>query len=194
MMSDADFDINRTAIKLVHADGFFPKGEAEALCSVVKGLQYVEADYGLEIPNFNLVLPDIHLVFSKILGEEVVVDHKRSGIVRKPHNGMIHFESFNTPDEWCFILALEKNTLNVFKHIKDIRYNEYDDTDSRNVLEGYSHNYQNLFEWDVTSNVVLDCNQGVFIRPWVFHSLQDGVVQYYRIMPKRTVMLEQETK
>jgi hypothetical protein len=185
-MSDKqlEFDVNRTAIKLVHADGFFPKGEAEDFCNVVTGLQFVEEEYGFEIPHFNLVLPDIHLVFSKILGEEVVVDHKRSGIVRKPHNGMIHFESFDSPNEWCFILALERNTLNVYKHVADMRYNEFDKVDSRSVLEGYKFNYTNLFEWDVTSNIVLDCNQGVFIRPWVFHSLQNNLVQYYRILPK----------
>jgi hypothetical protein len=179
-----DFEINRTSIKLIHADGFFPKGEAEALCSVVQGIKYIEGEYGLEVPNFNLILPDIHLVFSKILGEEVIIDRKRSGIVRKPYNGMIHFESFDIPDEWCFILALERTTLNIYKHVKDIRYNEYDMSDSRNVLEGYKFNYNNLFEWDVVSNIILECNQGVFIRPWVFHALEDKTVQYYRILPK----------
>jgi len=183
-MSDSlEFDINRTAIKMVHADGFFPKGEAEALCSVVQGLQYIEKDYGLEIPNFNLVLPDIHLVFSKILGEQVVVDHARSGVVRKPYNNMIHYESFESPNEWCFILALERSTLNIYKHVADIRYNDYDKVDSRNVLEGADFNYKNWFEWDIVSNIILECNQGVFIRPWVFHSLQDSTVQYYRILP-----------
>lgn len=179
-----DFDVNRTSIKLIHADGFFPKGEAEALCSVVQDIQYVKGEYGLELPHFNLILPDIHLVFSKILGEEVIIDRKRSGIVRKPYNNMIHFESFESSDEWCFILALERTTLNIYKHIADIRYNDYDQTDSKNVFEGFNFNYSNLFEWDIVSNIILDCNQGVFIRPWVFHALTDGTVQYYRILPK----------
>ena len=180
---DKNFDINRTAIKIIHADGFFPKGEAESLCSVVRDVQYVEQEYGVEIPNFNLILPDIHLVFSKILGEQVVVGRLRSGTIRRPYNGMIHFESFNDPSEWCFILALEKTVLNIYKHVEDIRYGEFGKSDSQNVLEGYQFNYHNLFEWDVTHNIILECNQGVFIRPWVFHSLQDNLVQYYRIIP-----------
>jgi hypothetical protein len=180
----SDFDINRTAIKVVHADGFFSKREAEGLASVVRDVQYVEKEYGLEIPHFNLILPDIHLVFSKILGEEVEIDRARSGIVRRPHNGMIHFESFDDPNEWCFILALERTVLNIYKHVEDVRYGEYGKSDSANVLEGFKFNYRNLFEWDVTHNMILDCNQGVFIRPWVFHSLQDNLVQYYRIVPK----------
>jgi hypothetical protein len=184
MSEREDFEINRTSIRLIHADGFFPKGEAEALCSVVQGVQYVQGEYGLEMPNFNLILPDIHLVFSKILGEDVIVDRARSGIVRKPYNNMIHFESFDSPREWCFILALEHTTLNIYKHVADIRYNDYNKVDSRNVLEGFQFDYNNLFEWDIVSNIILECNQGVFIRPWVFHSLEDGTVQYYRILPK----------
>lgn len=183
MTSDANFDINRTSVKLIHADGFFPKGEAEALCAVVQDVQYIETEYGKEIPNFNLILPDIHLVFSKILGENVKIDRKRSGIVRKPFNRMIHFESFEDPNEWCFIIALERTTLNIYKHVADIRYNDLDVVDSRNVFEGFQFNYRNLFEWDVVTNIILECNQGVFIRPWVFHSLEEGTVQYYRIQP-----------
>ena len=182
MSKKEDFDINRTSIKLIHADGFFPKGEAEALCAVVQDVQYIEGEYGLEMPHFNLILPDIHLVFSKILGEDVIIDRKRSGLIRKPYNNMIHFESFDSPDEWCFILALEKTTLNIFKHVADMRYNDYDKVDSRHVLEGYKFNYNNLFEWDVVSNIILECNQGVFIRPWVFHALQDGTVQYLSLI------------
>lgn len=191
MTKEKDFDINRTSIKLIHADGFFPKGEADALCSVVTDLQYVKGEYGLELPNFNLILPDIHLVFSKILGEDVIIDRKRSGTIRRPYNGMIHFESFDSPNEWCFILALEKTTLNIFKHIEDIRLGSIDKTNSRNVLEGYQFNYNNLFEWDITSNILLECNQGVFIRPWVFHSLSDTLVQYYRVLPKSMDFVEE---
>lgn len=189
-----DFEINRTSIKLIHADGFFPKGEAEALCAVVQDVQYVEKEYGLEMPHFNLILPDIHLVFSKILGEDVIIDRKRSGLVRKPHNNMIHFESFDDPNEWCFILALERTTLNIYKHVADIRYNGYDEVDSKNVLQGFKYDYKNIFEWDITTNVILDCNEGVFIRPWVFHSLQDGTVQYYRILPKYMENINEEKK
>jgi hypothetical protein len=189
-----DFDIKRTSIKLIHADGFFPKGEAEALCSVVQNVRYVDGEYGKEIPDFNLILPDIDLIFSKILGEEVVLDKKKSGIIRKPYSNMIHFESFENPSEWCFILALERTTLNIYKHIADIRYNDLDQVDSKNVLDGYKFNYKNMFEWDVMTNVILDCNEGVFIRPWVFHSLQDGTVQYYRILPKYMETIDEEKK
>lgn len=182
--ANSDFQINRAAIKLIHADGFFPKGEAEALAAVVQGVSYVEREYGFEIPDFNLILPGAAAVFSKMLGEEVDIDKKRAGIIRRPHNNMIHFESFEDPNEWCFILALTRTTLNLYKHVADIRYNELNKTNSVNVFQGFEYNYKNMFEWDIHTNIILECNQGVFIRPWVFHSLDDGLVQYYRIVPK----------
>jgi hypothetical protein len=184
-------DVNRAAIKLIHADGFFPEGDAERLCAASENMKYVEKDYGLELAEFNLILPDIENVFSKFLGEEIVIDRKNSGVIRKPYNGMIHFESFKSPHEWCFILALERNTLNVYKHVEDIRYGKFDSTNSKTVFDGYQFNYKNIFEWDVMYNILLDSNEGIFIRPWVFHSLQEGKVQYYRLLSKRHMKKEE---
>jgi hypothetical protein len=42
-----------------------------------------------------------------------------------------------------------------------------------------------LFEWELHTNVLLEANQGVFIRPWVFHSLDSNLVQYYRLFTDR---------
>jgi len=173
---------NRSMVRLIHADGFFPNDDVKNLQALVKDLQFTPKEYGDELPNFNLIFPDIEITFYNVLGERVTVDPKRSGIIRKPYNNAIHFESFESPNEWCFIIALERTTLNVYKHVADIRYNELDQTDSRSVFDGYQHNYRNWFEWDVTTNIILEPNQGVFIRPWVFHSLQDGLVQYYRLI------------
>jgi hypothetical protein len=179
-----DVQVNKAAIKLIHADGFFPKKEAEDLCSVVDGLQYVERPYGLEVPDFNLVFPGMDGVFSKMLGEDVVVDHRRSGIIRKPFNNFIHFEHFDNLNEWCFVIALQDTTFNTYHHVKDVRFNDYNQVDAKTVLDGYQFNYRNLFEWDVTTNVRMEANQGVFFRPWVFHSFEHGVVQYYRLIPR----------
>lgn len=179
-----DFQINKAAIKMIHADGFFPPDEAKGLASVVRDVNYVEREYGMEIPHFNLILPGAAEVFSKMLGEDVDIDKERAGIIRRPFNNMIHFESFEDPNEWCFILALETTTLNLYKHVADIRHNKLNDVDSVNVFQGYQYNYRNLFEWDIHTNIILECNQGVFIRPWVFHSLSESLVQYYRIIPK----------
>jgi hypothetical protein len=176
---------DRSMIKLIHADGFFPPGDAEKYCSVVKNLKFQEMPYGQEILNFNMIFPKIEPILGKALGERVIVDNKRSGIFRKPFNNLIHFESFDSLNEWCFIIALERTTLNLWNHISDPSLGEVSPTDAETALDGHKFDYKNLFEWKIHTNIVMQPNNGVFIRPWVFHSLQDGLVQYYKLITDR---------
>lgn len=165
--------------KLIHADNFFIPEEAERLSIIGKNLNYVEKEYGLEIDNFNLTFPGLDDTFSKLVNEEVMVDEERSGIFRKPLNCQIHFESFDTLNEWCFIIALERTTFNLYNHLES-----YGVINARSALDGYKWNYKNMFEWDYYANILLERNQGVIFRPWLFHSLEDGLVQYYRLVKK----------
>lgn len=169
-------------VNLILAENFFPPGDAEKYCNTVSILPFVEKDYGLEIDNFHMIFSGIEPIFSKVLGERIVVDHKRSGIFRKPMNNVIHFESFESLNEWCFIVALEKNTLNFLHHLADKDMGEFGKVDAKSALDGWKFNYRNLFEWTVHTNILLEPNQGIFFRPWIFHSLNDGLVQYYRLL------------
>jgi hypothetical protein len=170
----------RPMVKMIHADGFFPAGDTERCVAVVKNVPFTEKSYGYELENFNMVLSGVEPILSKVLGERVVVEHKRSGIFRRPFNNIIHFEDFNSLNEWCFIVALEPNTLNLYHHKDDQGY-----IDAKTALDSWDHNYRNLFEWELHTNVLLEANQGVFIRPWVFHSLDSNLVQYYRLFTDR---------
>jgi len=171
---------NRPMVKMLHADGFFPAGDVENCVAAVKDMRFTEKEYGYELDHFNMVLGGLEPILSKVLGERVIVEHSRSGIFRKPFNNIIHFENFDSLNEWCFIVALEKNTLNLFHH-----RNQKGETDAKTALDGYQFNYRNLFEWDLHTNVLLEPNQGVFIRPWVFHTLDSNLVQYYRLVTDR---------
>jgi len=173
---------DRSMVKLIHADGFFPPGAAENYSAVVSNLQFTEKEYGHEIENFNMIFPGLEPTLSKVLGERVVIDNKRSGIFRRPLNNCVRFEAFDSLNEWCFIIALERNTLNLMYHLADRGQGEYGKVDAKTALDGYQFNYRNFFEWDYHTNVLLEPNQGVFIRPWVFHTLNDGLVQYYRLI------------
>lgn len=166
--------------KLIHADNFFVPEEAEKLYKVAQHFPYVEKEYGLEVDNFNMTFPGLDPIFSKLVGEEVTVDDERSGIFRKPTNCLIHFESFDTLNEWCFIIALEKTTFNLYNHLESFGV-----VNARSALDGYHWNYRNMFEWDYYTNILLEPNQGVIFRPWLFHSIENGIVQYYRLIGKK---------
>jgi hypothetical protein len=171
-----------SVVKLIHADNFFPADDAQKLYLVASNLQFVEKPYGLEIDNFNLVTPGMDPIFSSVIGEEVIIDHARSGIFRRPMNCIIHFEEFDDLTEWCFIVALESTTFNLYNHLESGPLSK---VNARSALDGYRFNYRNMMEWDVCVNIRLEPNQGVIFRPWLFHSIEDGLVQYYRLIGKK---------
>ena len=169
-------------VKIIHADDFFPEGDADNLRQTAEGMQFIQKPYGYELDNFNMIFPDIELVFNKVLGERVIVDPIRSGVIRKPFNNEIHYEQFDSPEEWCFFVALEPTTINLWHHIEDQTAGELSKSDSTSVFEGADFNFYNLFEWKIRTNILLEPNQAIFIRPWTFHSLDSGMVQYYRLI------------
>jgi hypothetical protein len=175
--------MSRRMVKLIHADGFFPGNDAENLKNLADSLNFIKQPYGYEIPNFNLIFPDSEIIFNKVLGERVTVDPIRSGVLRKPNNNAIHFEHFESTEEWCFIVALEPTTVNFWYHIDPTEsLGELGNPDARHALDESNFNYNNFFEWKIHTNILLERNQCLFFRPWVFHSLQDGLVQYYRLI------------
>lgn len=174
--------MSRSMVKLIHADGFFPGNDAINLKNLANGLRFVEMPYGYEVQNFNLIFPDSEYIFYKVLGERVIVNPKTSGVIRRPNNNAIHFESFQSTEEWCFVVALEPTTINFWYHIDPKnKPGELGIPDAKHAIDGVNYNYRNLFEWKIHTNILLDTNQGLFFRPWVFHSLEEGLVQYYKM-------------
>ena len=172
--------INRSMVKLIHADNFLKPQEAHNLVAVTQGLTFTQKPYGAELENINMVLDRLEPLMSRVLGERVIIDHKRSGIFRRPLNNVIHFEEFDSLNEWAFVCALEKTTLNLYHHV-----DTQGDVDAEHALHGHEFNYRNLFEWHLHTNILLQPSQGVFFRPWVFHSLDNGLVQYYKLITDR---------
>ena len=166
-------------IKILHADNFFDHDSIDKLTKVAYSLEFVSKEYGEEIENFNLVPPDLDPIFSKLLGENVTVIDELSGVFRKPVLN-IHFESFDSEHDWVFLTALETTTFNLYNHIED-----YGKVNARSALDGYHWNYKNMFEWEVYTNIILEPNQGVIFKPWLFHSAVGGLTQIYRLTEKK---------
>ena len=160
-------------IKLLQADNFFKDEDVQIMFNATNNLQFVEKEHGLEIENFNMVIPDLDPLFSKLLADDIQVDDENSGIFRKPTFG-IHFESFESLSDWVFIVALERTTFNLYHHLSG----------AKTALDGYHFNYQNFLEWDYHTNILLQPNEGIFFKPWLFHSLEEGLVQVYRLKGK----------
>ena len=160
-------------VKIITVDGFFTKEQADELTAITYNLQFDETEFGKEIPNFNLIQPDFNKHASIIFNTTIKVDENRSGFFRIPKQ-FIHFEGFDSLNEWIFVVALQKSIFNVFEH----------KSGSANALQGYKYGYNNLFEWDLTINYEIQPGQGVMFRPWLFHSFNTGLLQTFRITEK----------
>lgn len=167
----------RTMVTLLKSDNFFKPSEVENIKNSILSLQFVEKEYGHEVENFQLIQPGIEEIFSRVVGEPLMLKTDISGIFRIPKTH-IHFESFDSPNEWIYAVALEKCIFNVYYHLSG----------AKNALEGWKFNYRNLLEWDYHTNILLEPNQGIFFRPWIFHSFVGGLIHQYRLVGSQNVL------
>jgi hypothetical protein len=152
-------------------DGFYTSESAINISHAILSLDFTEEfDFGKQIPNFNMMDEEnVDSMFSSVLNFKVEVD-KKSGYFRIPYQ-FIHFEEFESSQDWLFIVALESSTFNLFEH----------KSGAKTALDNYKFNYRNLFEWDLKVNYLLDPGQGIFFRPWLFHSFCNGLIQIFRV-------------
>lgn len=163
-------------VKIIAVDDFFNKEQATDLCQKTYYLQYVQKEFGEEIDQFNWVPADANRMFSEVLGTNMVVDEERSGIFRRS-GGFIHFEYFESVDQWVFAVALQTTTFNVYEHTSGVQ----------NALREHRFNYRNLFEWNHRVNYELEPGHGILFRPWLFHSFSNGLTQVFRLTEKNGI-------
>ena len=155
--------------KLLLVEKFFIKEELIKIKNLIENTNFKISDLGEESDiNYTIINPD--KVFSEYLDGHYRIIQERSGIFRKPIH-TIHFETFETSDDWCFFVALKPTTFNLFYH----------NTGAESVLDEHKLNYADFTEWNYTTNILLEENQGLFFRPWLFHSIQGGLTQHYHI-------------
>jgi len=158
-------------IKTMTVDDFYKPEEARRITAVIDALpHFKQFDFGTELVDFNMVPVDADQLFSKTLNMSVTVIKENSGIFRRPEH-FIHFEPFDTLKEWIFVVALDRTIFNIYEH----------QSGSNNALQGFKFNYRNLFEWNLTVDYQLGPSQGIFFRPWLFHSFTSGLIQVFRL-------------
>lgn len=167
-------------MNFIHLRDFFPDSEAENCFYAVENLSFSTfSEYGIEIPQFNLVFPDLDMVVGKMLGDFINIDSEISGVFRKPFGGMIHFESFTNLKEWRMIVALEDTTFKVYRHKSGIK-NALELTEESNVI--WMNNAEDeTGEWEEETVIKLRQNDAIFFRPWIFHSLDHKIILSYTL-------------
>jgi hypothetical protein len=159
-----------STIKTMTIDGYYTAEQANNLTAATWDLPFQTTEFGDEIQNFNMVAADADAVFSQVLHKPVQVDLKTSGIFRRPRL-FVHFESFTTPGDWIFVVAVQPSMFNIYHHASG----------AKSALDGYNFDYRMMFGWDLTVSYLLEPGQGVFFRPWQFHSFDTGLIQTFRM-------------
>lgn len=166
-MTNGNFYVNKSVLNYIHARDFFPPGDAENYRLAVKDLiHYDPIPYGTEIPDFNMIFPDMEMLFGKMLGEFIKIDEDKSGTFRRPYHQLIHFEEFDNLKEWRLAVALEDNIFKTYSH----------ESGAKTALDGYEFNYNNPDEWVLETSMNIRQNDAIFYRPWVFHSFEEKLI------------------
>lgn len=173
-MSD-NFPVNKSVMNYIHTRDFFPKGDAENYKLAVQDLQFVPKKYGTEIHDFHMIFPEIDVLWGKMLGDFLDIVEDESGVFRKPYPDVIHFEDYESLNEWCFAVALDDIEFKTYRHISGIK----------NTLEIEGSiddiNFFNPEEWERETSILMKPNDALFYRPWIFHSFGEGIIHYYKI-------------
>jgi len=175
-----NFSVDRSHINYIHARNYFKDGEIESLRPLVDDVSWVEKKYGMEMEHFNLIYPDIDLVLGKMVGDIITIDKKASGTLRKPIPDVVRFEDFSDLNDWRFITALDENEFITYNHIEGYKtLIEYikDDSEEKPQID-----FTNMDEWEIETVIKLKPNDVLFYRPWVFHSFNEGVLHYYKLI------------
>lgn len=179
-MSNSNFQVNRSVINYIHARDYFPKDEVEQLRPLVQDVHWIDKKFGKEMEHFNLIFNDIDLVIGKMVGDIVEIDRKESGTLRKPLHEIIHFEDFKDLNDWRFVVAIEENEFKTFIH-KDGYKNILDFIKDENNEDKELY-YLNTEDWEVETTIKMKPNDVLFYRPWIFHSFQESILHYYKLI------------
>lgn len=161
-------------IKTLTVDGFYSAEDACRIFNIVHSLRDFQSyDLGKQLNNFNMVPKDADELFTRTLGFKVIVDLDKSGVFKKP-DSFIHFEDFDSPRDWIFLVALDRTIVDIYEH----------KSGTENALIQHQFNYRNIFEWDHYVNYHLKVGQGILFRPWLFHSVNGSLIQTFRLTEK----------
>jgi hypothetical protein len=154
-------------LNFILCDNFFPEQDIENLREFLNGNiddLFHQSTYGLETKS-KYPVRNIDQIISKTISVPVTIIENQSSYFRKTDRCLIHYEMFNSPNEWCFFVAMEETTFNLHKH----------KCGADSALQKNNFDYKYTPDWDYYLNVLMKPNQGIFFRPWLFHSMEDGL-------------------
>jgi len=165
-----NFKIDKSVMNFIHARDFWQKEDAEKFRTVISYLnKFQPKKHGYELINFNMLDPELDMVFGEMLGDWIKMDEE-SGLFRVPYP-FVMFEDFDSLNEWRLAVALEDNTFKTYNHVSG----------ARDARDGYEFNYLTPDDWVLETQINIKQNDAIFYRPWVFHSFESKLLHCYKL-------------
>lgn len=169
-----NYPVDKSVLNVIHTRDFFSANVANNFAMVGKGLKekHQPTPYGFEIPDFNMIHPEMDLIMGSMLGDWIRVIPSKSGTFRIPYDNLVHFEDFESLKEWRLAVALEDNTFRTYRHVsgaKDARF-------------GHEFDYHNPHDWIREMQLNIAAGDAVIYRPWVFHSFEAKHIHTYHLL------------
>lgn len=174
-----NMQVNRSKINYIHARDYFPPGEIEQFRPWIEHVNWIPMKFGHEIENIHLIFPNIDVIMGKMVGDFLEVDRSASGTFRRTLPGIIHFEDFDSLDDWRFVVACDANMFKTYSHVHGYKHHlEYvaDESEGKPELA-----YLDDTQWKEEAMIKMQPNDVLFYRPWLYHSFQDGILHYYKL-------------
>lgn len=150
----------------------------DQLQNLIASLEFEDHPFGKEILDFYYIPEGLQEFLSHVLTEDIEIQ-PNTGTFRKSSD-IIHVDNFYQHALWSCIVALEDVKINILQH-KDGAETFFDVKDDAEFYKQC-----NIPEnWVVDSVITLKKNDFIFIRPWVWRSLeQDKLVQVFLLNAK----------
>ena len=148
------------------------------LQTLISSLEFEDHPFGKEIIDFYYIPEGLEEFLSQVLSEDIEIQ-PNTGTFRKPSD-IIHVDDFYQHALWTCIVALEDTKINIVTH-KDGHETFFDVKDDSEFFKQCVM----LENWLTESTITLKKNEFIFIRPWVWRSLeQDKLVQTFLLNAK----------
>lgn len=154
--------------------------DINSLSNLIANLEFEDSLYGQQIKDFYYIPNELTEFFQMILKEDIEIQPD-TGIFRKPSD-IIHFDTFYEHSLWTCIVAIEDTVINLQTHKEG--YESFYDIKT-DVNEFFINESQKPENWKISTCLTLKSNEFVFIRPWVFRSLQSNkLIQSFSLNTK----------
>lgn len=165
---------------IIHCDSLY--NDMDQVSTLITSLEFTDCLYGQEVEDFYYIPAGLSEMFSDILKESVEVQYD-TGTFRKP-NSLIHFDNFYEHSLWSCIVALEDTQLKTYTHVNGSK-SFWDIPEGADKDTFFTENCMDISKWNIESVINIRKNDFVFIRPWLWKSLeQEKTVQTFMLNVK----------